>query len=381
MGRIIQHTAFKKGARGTGRKHAEYVAGIGPFAGKEDVIYCADGNLPAWAPDASVFFEAADEFERGDYTVKRKDREGNEYEKTIRGRAYLELEWSVPRDIRDPVAWAQNVAKEVCGQRHPYRLAVHDAPASDGGRNINMHLMFSDREIDGLPRDKALFFKRAKTGTYRHRVTGELIAHNPATGGAKKDRFWNHKSRPKWARKLYEKLVRLEIPDFQLTRSDNPEPKIGPKLKKAGREYEAQRQVIEAIVAEIRALRREREVVSHEIDEQIGAPENTARPKKNRSGKDDPRWADFEQAFREIGSGQYGLSVLDILPNLEPIAPKFTELADQMQQRGHGVDQLAGLFAEQLSKLLIQEELKRSEPGVDSPSPDTPTTDPERPEI
>jgi hypothetical protein len=381
MGRIIQHTAFKKGARGTGRKHAEYVAGIGPFAGKEDVVFCADGNLPSWASDASGFFAAADEFERGDYTVKRKDREGNEYEKTIRGRAYLELEWSVPREIRDPVAWAQNVAKEVCGQSHPYRLAVHDAPASDGGRNINMHLMFSDREIDGLPRDRELFFKRAKTGTYRHRVTGELITHNPATGGAKKNRFWNHKSRPQWARKLYEKLVRLEIPDFQLTRSDNPEPKIGPKLKKAGREYEAQRQVIEAIVAEIRALRQEMEAVSHEIANQFREQECSTRPKENLLGKADPRWADFVQAFHDIGSGQYGLSLLDILPNLDHIAPKFTELADQMHQRGRGVDQLAGLFAEQLSKLLIQEELERSDHGVDPPSPERPTIDPEGPEI
>ncbi len=106
MGRsVIQHTAYKKGARGRAKDHADYIAGIGKNAGKEDVIYVLDGNVPRWAKDASDFFSAADEFERGDYTVNRINKEGEEYNKEIKGRAYIEFEWSVPRGIKDPITW------------------------------------------------------------------------------------------------------------------------------------------------------------------------------------------------------------------------------------------------------------------------------------
>lgn len=355
---VIQHTAYKTGARGRARNHADYIAGVGRFAGKEDVILCEDGNLPSWAPSASEFFQAADEFEREDKTVQRKAKDGTTYEKVVKGRAYIELEWSIPRGIADPIAWARRVAAVACGQRHVYRLAVHDAPASDGGRNLNMHLMFSDRMLDGIDRSRELFFRRAKTGAYRHRVTGKLVQHDPATGGAKKDRIWNHKGRPKWARKLYERHVRMEIPNFRLEASKSPEPKIGPKLRKAGKEYEARRLAIETAVMEMRALRQEILAIDDELEALLRttktAPMRPAVCDAGGIGCTDSRWRDFKQAVLDIGQRDYCISLLSLTPMLDTVETSFPSLMNAMERQGRTVHDLAQLVVVQLAKAEIE---------------------------
>lgn len=354
MTTMIQHTAYKKGARGTARDHADYIAGKGKNAGKEDVIFVYDGNLPAWARDASDFFGAADEFERGDHTVKRKSRDGQAYEKEIKGRAYTEFEWSVPRGISDPVVWAKRVADETLGKDFVFRLAVHDAPASDGGRNINMHLMFSDRRLDHFERDRELFFKRAKSGSYRHRKTGQLVSHDPTTGGTQKDRFWNHKGRPKWARGLFESHVQRELPEFKLSKSKNPEPKIGPKVKKAGEEREEQRRAVEATVLKMRALRRALEAVDLDLIEFQNAspvaapvaPRHAPHLDKQRV----PTWTDFERAFLSIARRDFQLNETSLTATLEVCERRFTELITLVVEHGKTVEELAALLIEQMTK-------------------------------
>lgn len=354
MTTMIQHTAYKKGARGTARDHADYIAGKGKNAGKEDVIFVYDGNLPAWARDASDFFSAADEFERGDHTVKRKSRDGQAYEKEIKGRAYTEFEWSVPRGIGDPVVWAKRVADETLGKDFVFRLAVHDAPASDGGRNINMHLMFSDRRLDGFERNRELFFKRAKSGSYRHRKTGQLVLHDPATGGTQKDRFWNHKGRPKWARGLFESHVQRELPEFTLSKSKNPEPKIGPKVKKAGEEREEQRRTVEATVIKMRALRRELEAVNLELTEFQNAPLVALlmdpRDVPHLDTQSFPTWTDFKCAFLSIAQRDSQLNETSLVAALEVCERRFAELTTLLVEHGKTVEELAALLIEQMTK-------------------------------
>ena len=83
-----------------------------------------------------------------------------------------------------------------------------------------------------------------------------MIQQDPSKGGAAKDRFWNSKDRPKWARTLYEAHVKKEIPGFRLTRSANPEPKIGPRLSgrtARDKKYEIERAAVESIVIKMRA--------------------------------------------------------------------------------------------------------------------------------
>lgn len=350
----VQHTAYKTGARGRGRVHADYIAGKGKNADKEDVIFLHDGNLPSWAKDAGDFFEAADEFERGDYKVKRKSKDGEEYQKIVKGRAYTEFEWSVPRGINNPVAWAKRLADETLGNDFVFRLAVHDAPASDGGRNINMHLMFCDRRLDGIERSRELFFKRAAS-PYRHRKTGQMVSPDPAMGGTQKDRFWNHKSRPGWARRLFERYVQQELPDFKLSKSKNPEPKIGPKVKKAGKEREEQRRAIEATVLEMRALRMALEAVDSDIAESQNAPHaappigpvNTPRPSKRSI----PSWTDFKHALQNVAERDLTIDDARLSAVLKVCEPRFAELIGLVVEHGKSVDELASLLMEQVANI------------------------------
>ncbi|MGZ5198780.1 MAG: hypothetical protein ACXWC4_03335 [Telluria sp.] len=344
----VQHTAYKKGATGTARNHADYIAGVGKNADKEDVIFLLDGNVPLWAKDAGDFFSAADEFERRDYIIKKTARDGSEYEKRVRGRAYIEFEWAIQRDIEDPIGWAVRVAEETLGKDFVYRLAVHDAPAKDGGRNLNMHLMFSDRRLDGVERTRELFFTRAKTGSYRHRATGQLVQHDPSTGGTAKDRFWNHRSRPKWARDLYEQHVQREMPGFRLTKSLSPEPKIGPHVRKAGREHEVQRQAIESVVIEMRSLRHQIEIIESALE---ATPDTQLYEKSDLSNgpRHDLRWPEFERSLMDIGRVEFGISWILLDKVLKSFKRRFTEVADAMEQRGEGIVHLARLIAAELN--------------------------------
>lgn len=259
-----QHCKAKNGARGSGGSHSDYIAGYGRFADRNDVVYCADFNMPSWAKDGTDFFKACDEHERGDYTRKCKTKDGQPYEKHIKGRAYKEFEIAIPREAADPVKWAQDFARETLGDKHAYRVAVHDTPADDGGRNIHMHLMFSTRELDGVERDRATFFKRAASA-YRDRKTKELVPADPAKGGAKKSDYWNSPKGVEDTRARFERHVQRDVPGFKLTKSDAPEMKIGPKLKKAGPEYEQQRAERAQSVRQLRGMKAERQQLAVEI--------------------------------------------------------------------------------------------------------------------
>ena len=61
-----------------------------------------------------------------------------------------------------------------------YSLVVHDKQKSaiTGIRNLHCHLMFCERENDGIERDAKTFFKRYNS-------------KNPASGGAKKSIMLN----------------------------------------------------------------------------------------------------------------------------------------------------------------------------------------------
>lgn len=305
----IQHVSIKNGARGNGAKHALYVGGEGRYADKEDEIRLVeDGNLPKWAANAVDFFKAADELERGDYTKKAKTLEGIEYEKAVRGRAYKEVEVGIPREAKDPVQWAKDYTRELLGDQHPYRLAVHDKPAGGGGRNVHMHLMFSTRTMDGHDRDKETFFKRAASA-YRNPKTKELVQRDPASGGAVKSKYWNSMESIHKTRETFERHVQRAAPDFKLQRSEAPEPKIGPVLKRAGPEYEKGREERTGDVAYIRTLKIARSAVNKEIEReelmvggQARRPSSTdalwakmapkSEPQREPAGK--PDWSKFQ---------------------------------------------------------------------------------------
>lgn len=235
-----RHYSVKRGSVGKGVAHARYVAGQGPYADRTDVVMTLDKNLPSWAKDAEAFFAAADKFERAN------------------GRAYTEIEFAIPRGVKDPEFYASYYAKKLLGDRHPYRLAVHDKVASDGGRNIHAHLMFSERVMDGIERDQEHFFKRA-AAAYRDRKTKELHQVDPAKGGAAKDRTWNDRGKVQELRGGYSAYAKQHGIDLDLRSNKaqglgDPEPKVGPDHPRA--DQNPNRQTRADQVAEMRQGRK-----------------------------------------------------------------------------------------------------------------------------
>jgi hypothetical protein len=197
-----RHFSVKHGKVGRGKKHALYIAGQGSYAERDDVVFVIDVNMPSWARDGTDFFDAADKMERAN------------------GRTYTEFEFAIPRGITDPVAYAREFASKTLGKNHPYRLAVHDKLASDGGRNVHVHLMFTERKLDGVERDLEHFFLRAN-------------AKYPDRGGAGKDRKWNDKKIVEDMRQEYSNFAKSHGVELDLRSNlaqglDEAEPKIGP---------------------------------------------------------------------------------------------------------------------------------------------------------
>jgi hypothetical protein len=303
----ISHCKVKNGGAGNGAKHAQYVGGEGRQADRDDVLYAEDGNLPNWAGNAVKFFAAADEHERSSYTKSAKTKDGIQYEKTVSGRAYKELEVAIPREAKDPVQWAKDFARELVGDKHPYRMGVHDKKAQDGGRNPHLHMMFSTRTMDGFDRTKEQFFKRANVGTYK--VKGEIREHKPGSGGAKKSDFWNSREAVPHTRSLFERHVQRVAPEFKLQRSEAPEPKIGPVLKNSPSRYEEGREQRVVDVYELRTMKKERAALGKEIEReelmvggQARRPSATdglwakmapkSEPQRESAGK--PDWSKFQ---------------------------------------------------------------------------------------
>ena len=74
---------------------------------------------------------------------------------------------------RAQVALVQRFAEQELGTTRPYQWAIHICTASDGKEQPHVHLMFSDRQHDGIERGPEQFFKRYN-------------AKNPERGGAQK---------------------------------------------------------------------------------------------------------------------------------------------------------------------------------------------------
>lgn len=132
------------------------------------------------------------------------------------------------------------MADGIVGVKHPYTLAMHDSHAADGERNVHVHLMFSERQLDGIERGPEQFFKRA-AAPYRHRVTKEMMPADPTKGGAAKDRAMNGKTFVTDVRARYERVVNAELEragvDARISMKANPrqepEPKLGPAHQRA----------------------------------------------------------------------------------------------------------------------------------------------------
>ena len=171
----IYHLNLNVGSRSGGqsaRAKSEYIEREGKYEkDSEELEYRESGNMPGWAADdPRAYWSAADEHERAN------------------GRLFVQVECSLPKELNEAEQrkLAQGFAEELTGpERLPYTLAIHKG----GGENPHIHLMISERGLDGHDRDAEQWFKRANT-------------KEPEKGGAKKtslsSKEWLAATRQRW---------------------------------------------------------------------------------------------------------------------------------------------------------------------------------------
>jgi len=145
----IARLSVKVGKAGKAAVHAAYIAREGQYAGRrervEELEATEAGNMPAWARDNPLaFWDAADAYERKN------------------GSTYREFEIALPRelDVEQRAALVRDWVRQELGDRHVYQWAIHTPTAVDGEEQPHVHVMFSERTLDGIERDPEQFFKR-----------------------------------------------------------------------------------------------------------------------------------------------------------------------------------------------------------------------------
>lgn len=221
---------------GGGAGFAQYMAA----PAREDLDIAGHAHLPRWAQDhAGHYFSMADRYER---------------QRGIIARLY---EVSLPRELtglqrRDLV----DDLREAFFHRHPYAYAIHNPLARDGGEQPHVHLIVSERIVDGIERTpKAWFARAAIEGT------------DPATGGARKDLSWN---RPTMIRDLRAEMATL----------------TNAALEREGHEH-----VVSALSLERQGLHRDPERYT------TGGPSQRMLEKRLETARDDTAW---EQDFARV---------------------------------------------------------------------------------
>ena len=158
----IGRLSMKVGKAGKAGPHAAYIAREGQYANRlergERLEATEAGNMPAWAQSNPLaFWQAADAYERKN------------------GTTYREMEIALPRelDADQRAALVREFVRQEIGDRHAYQWAIHTPTAADGQEQPHVHLMFSERQRDGIERDPEQYFRRYN-------------AKAPEKGGARK---------------------------------------------------------------------------------------------------------------------------------------------------------------------------------------------------
>lgn len=158
----IGRLSVKVGKAGKASPHAAYIARLGQYEKRleqgEKLEASEFGNMPKWAASNPLhLWEAADAYERKN------------------GTTYREFEIALPREMSPAqrLELVRDFVGQEIGDRHPYQFAIHTPTAADGGEQPHAHVMFCEREHDGIERDPEQFFKRYNS-------------KNPERGGAKK---------------------------------------------------------------------------------------------------------------------------------------------------------------------------------------------------
>ena len=171
--------------------HVEYINRERAFAQRGGCIFHAH-HLPKWAKgDPKKFFGAADKYEG----------KGN--------RRYMEIEFALPNELRTVEQYRQIIDAfiEKHLKDHYYAYAIHDkiGVMSNGQHHPHVHIMFSERLIDEVEKEKERiafnFFK------YPLRRNVEATFEERRKHGAPKAR--------KWADKNFLTVLRADFAEIQ----------------------------------------------------------------------------------------------------------------------------------------------------------------------
>ena len=145
----LARLSMKCGKAGKAAAHAAYIAREALYAHRldhgEQLEAKETGNLPVWATaEPHRFWQAADTYERAN------------------GTTYREMEIALPRELTPAqrLALVRGFVQQELGTRHAYQWAIHTPKAADGHAQPHLHLMFSERRVDGIERDPQHYFRR-----------------------------------------------------------------------------------------------------------------------------------------------------------------------------------------------------------------------------
>lgn len=155
----------------------------------DDFLYGENINMPSFAQNNPKYFW-----------------ECNELYESVNANHFRTIEFSLPHELSDKenIELATNYAKKLFGENYVYSLAVHSKPSEDlNKRNIHCHIIFCERELDGIERKEHNFFKKANT-------------KNPSLGGAKKNREWQKYSKLYQVRQTWESMINEKLKEKNL---------------------------------------------------------------------------------------------------------------------------------------------------------------------
>ena len=169
-------------------EHIEYINRENLYAARGDCIY-TNHYLPKWSKnDPKKFFKAADKYES----------ESN--------RKYTEFEFSLPSEL--PFEENLKIVNRFIKENMPntyYAFAIHNkiGELSENQQHMHVHIMFSEREVDDVEKEK----ERTPECFFKYPKRGAKTNEEKRLGGAKKNRLWNNKNLIPKLRKSYAEIT------------------------------------------------------------------------------------------------------------------------------------------------------------------------------
>lgn len=182
----IFHLRMKKSKRGSKytppAAHLDYINRDEKYDKKEDLLFKEVRNLPEEFNDIKDFWKCAETYERKNSNL------------------YRELEISLPREFtpEENKKMVDGFCENLFGKEYVYNYAIHNPKSFDGDMQPHVHIMFFERKIDDIKRDKDKYFKRYNS-------------KNIEKGGWRKDKKWNERSTLKNIRKEWETFLNFEL--------------------------------------------------------------------------------------------------------------------------------------------------------------------------